>query len=96
MMKPYIDDKSDFDLCYVKNLMGFQFQYQFQYVEDYCLVYYCENGEAAEWSIVAEACVCFENTMWDDAKAQLKEYDSLFNGTLNTNSTKNDVTVLRR
>ena len=76
--------------------MRFQFQYQFQYVEDYCLVYYCENGEGAEWSIVAEACVCFESAIWENAKVELKEYDSLFNSTLDTNNTKNDLNVLRR
>ena len=76
--------------------MRVQFQYQFQYVEDYCLVYYCENGEEAKWSIVAEACVCFENTIWDDAKVQLKEYDSLFNGTSDSNDTENDLNTLRR
>ena len=76
--------------------MGFQFQYQFQYVEDYCLVYYCENGVGAKWSIIAEACVCFENVAWHDAKEQLKEYDSLFNGTLDTDNIKNDLNTLRR
>ena len=78
------------------NLMRFQFQLKFQYVEDYCLVYYCENVDEAKWSIIAEACVCFEDAKWDDAKVQLKEYDSLFNETLDTNNTKSDLNVLRR
>ena len=84
------------DLFYDGNLMILRFQYQFQYVEDYCLSYYCDNAKEAKWSIVAEACVCFENDVWDDAKKKLKEYDSLFNVTLDTDNTKNGLNVLRR
>ena len=66
-------------------------------MKDYCLSYYCENGaETTGWSVVAEACVCFEDAIWEDANVQLEEYDSLFNTTLSTNSKGSELHSLRR
>ena len=57
-------------------------------MHEYCLAYKCESepGNDVEdttddlnvWKVVAQACVCFENELWQIAKSQLKHYDSLF------------------
>ena len=54
-------------------------------MRDYCISYKCEatslnNGEESqEWEIVAVACICFGNELWNDAKAELRNYDAMFN-----------------
>lgn len=35
--------------------------------------------EFYEWEVVAVACICFEKALWEEAKAELKEYDAMFN-----------------
>ena len=53
-------------------------------MRDYCISYKCEatslnnGGESQEWEIVAVACICFEEELWNDAKAELRKYDSMF------------------
>ena len=54
-------------------------------MRDYCISYKCEatsldNGEESqEWEIVAVACICFEKELWNDANAELRNYDAMFN-----------------
>ena len=69
---------------------------QFQYVEDYCLAYFCETRIGAMWSLVAEACVCFDDALWTDAKLELKEADSLFDSTKEIKHKGSDLHALRR
>ena len=61
-----------------------QFIFQFSLVDNHCLAYKCEDmGQGDKpvhkWEVVAQACVCIENELWQNAEKQLKNYDSMFN-----------------
>ena len=59
---------------------------QFFQVKDYCISYKCETTiideenetQKWDWEVIAVACVCFEKELWDEAKAELKKYDKMF------------------
>ena len=77
------------------------YKIKFQYVEDYCLAYFCDTkvqagGLKVQWSLVAEACVCFDDTLWTDAKVELKVADSLFDSAVETKHNGTDLHALRR
>ena len=48
------------------------------------------------WSLVAEACVCFDDALWTDAKVELKEADSLFESTTEIKPKGSNLHALRR
>ena len=48
------------------------------------------------WSLVAEACVCFDDALWIDAKEELKEADSLFESTTEIKPKGSNLHALRR
>ena len=37
-----------------------------------------DEKESQEWEIVAVACICFENELWNKAKKDLRKYDLMF------------------
>ena len=62
-------------------------------MEDFCVGYHCDEPQ---WRVIAVACVCFENALWEDAEVKLKEYDSMFDSRVDSNVAEEDLHSLKR
>ena len=54
---------------------NYSFKIKLYSVHDYCMAYTCKE----DWTLIAKACICFDKSLWKEAKHDLKKYDSKFN-----------------